>query len=336
MALIHIDSCDHYDSATSVIKWASAVTVQAGGRTGNNCIQSGTKVFDLRTTITMGMAVKHAVLGDSIIYMKNPASGLIVYVGLVSDSRIYLQFQPRGPVGSAVTHYSDITVCRANWWFYFEIQLTHTSVDNGDTATDTLVYNVRINEESVLSGTEARVLGWPYDSAVQSGFTQCEYRWGGNAAYYDDIYFTDDEFLGDGHVYVIRPNAEGDYAAWDTKSGGDQYVEVKDIIPDGDTSYIERETVDAISMVNLEDLVILGDILGVQVNTIGEKTDTGGAAFKQYNKISNTYVEGTETIYPSYINWLDQMCTYRVNPVTSANFTLAEVNAMQAGIKRTI
>jgi hypothetical protein len=89
-------------------------------------------------------------------------------------------------------------------------------------------------------------------------------------------------------------------------------------------------------MVNLEDLAILGDILGVQFNTVGEKSTSGGAAFKQYNKISDSYVEGDVTIYPSYVNWLDQMCTYRKNPITDEDFTLSEINALQMGIKRTL
>jgi hypothetical protein len=336
MAFMHLDSCDHYDSTTSVIKWTDAITVQSGGRTGTNCVRDGTKVFDIKTIITMGVAVKHGYLGDPIVLFTNGATGMAVYIGLLTDSRLYLQFAPRTSVGPATTHYSDMTVCREGWWFYLETQLTHSAVRVGDHSVNTCTYVLRVNEEVVLSGSEVVDLTWPYENPVASGFTQCQFRWSGNYTAYDDIYFTDAEFLGDGNIYVIRPNANGDYSEWDALNGGTQFDEVKDIIPDGDVTYISTEDSGKISMVNLEDLAILGDILGVQFNTIGEKSTSGGAAFKQYNKISGSYVEGDVTIYPSYQNWLDQMCTYRTNPITDENFTLAEINALQIGVKRVI
>lgn len=329
MALLHLDSADHYDTATAIVKWFTAPTIVAGGRTGKG-FKGGVKVFNATSSMTFGVAVKGTSAG--LFTLTNVAADLTLIITWASDSRFQVSFGHAGD--RALSDWSPVTVCRANWWYYFEIQ-TNYSVEYVPTGllhyAHTVSFVLKINEETILTDS----LSW-LDVQSDVGFTRLDFPSVLSATIFDDFYMTDGEFLGDGRIYVIRPNADGDYSEWVAKSGGAQYLEVKDINPDYDSTYISTADLDKISMVNLEDISIVGDIKGLQINTVGEKDDSGGAAFKQYNKFNGSYIEGTETIYPSYLNWLDQMCAFRKNPVTGLDFTQAEVNAMQAGVKRVI
>lgn len=62
--------------------------------------------------------------------------------------------------------------------------------------------------------------------------------------YFDDIAMNDvngsedNGWCGDGHVELLRPNAEGDVHDWNPSSGSVHYAMVDDFPPNGDTDYV--------------------------------------------------------------------------------------------------
>lgn len=326
--LIHVDSADHYDTTTSLIKWFSQPVIISNGRTGKG-FRGGSKVFDAIANNTFGMARKG--IPWTLLTLTNVAATLDFQLKWNEDSRFSASFGYYGD--RDYSDWSVITTCRNNWWYYLELQIDYTVeyVAEGYVHwRHKIAFIVRINEEIILIDT----VSW-LSTISTAGFTKIAFDTQGSTIY-DDYYMTDVEFLGDVRIYVIYPNAPGDFSEWVSANGGENYLEVKEHIPDFNTTYIYTAELNKISMVNLEDINWNGDILGIQFNVVAVKDDTGDSAFKSYNKISGSYELNPTDIYLSYNNWLDRTVAYRKNPITENNFTISEINSLQAGIKRTI
>lgn len=335
--LLHLDSCDHYDSATSESKWLSAVTIVEGGRTGK-CLQGlGEKAFDIESTVTAGCAINlPSSIAATLLQFENASNGASVTLTCLSDSTLQIVVACGNVTSTRPV--SAVTTIGVGRWFYCELQVTHTCTRLDDNNfTDGFSYTVRINEEVVLSGSHTLDVPWYARPDYQSGFKVCQFL-STSANLADDIYITDDEFLGDIGIVVIRPNADTATVQWGVSSSpaGDHYSEVDDVNPDGDTSYIHTTTDGAIDLVELEDIGDVGDIVGVQLNAVAEKAEVGTATFSHYFNVSATNVEDSEVNYPPYLTWIDFRLPMRKNPVSSplADFTADEVNAMQQGVKR--
>lgn len=320
--LIHLDSGDHYDTAQAYIKWFVAPTMVADGRTGK-CWSGGDKVFNQIENNVFGFAVKG--IPSTIIQLNNVAASVDLAIQWSGDSRFRASLGFAGD--RSYSEWSPITICREDLWYYFEIKTEYSVVPDVDVWYFHRVrIEIRINEELILdTELEFRKFSSP------PGFSRLTF--GGNINC-DDFYFTDDEYLGDIRIFVIRPNAEGDLNEWSSANGGANYLEVKDINPDFLTTYIYTSTLNQISLVNLEDISLVGTIKGIQFNAVCHKDDAGSASFSSYNKISGSYFEAGAAIFPSFESWLDRTIPYRVNPATSSDFTVAEINSLQAGVKR--
>jgi hypothetical protein len=154
--------------------------------------------------------------------------------------------------------------------------------------------------------------------------------------YYDDIYFLDasgsvnNDFLGPRKVSVIRPNAAGDDTDW-TPDSGNNHDRVKEAVLDGDTSYVETGTTNDQDLYNYEPTVDLTEVSGIQIMT--EAKVTAGAMELQTISKSGTTEDAHSCGTIISTDYVTCVAVGELNPDTSLQWTPAEIDAAQFGVK---
>jgi hypothetical protein len=110
-------------------------------------------------------------------------------------------------VGSASSPLST-WVMNVNQWYYLEMQAAIT--------TGLLTVSARVNGVEILAWT------WAHGNWTGKKFAAISNipPGGGSTAVFDDLYVTDDEYLGDVRIGVLYPNAPGDATAWTPSTPG--------------------------------------------------------------------------------------------------------------------
>jgi hypothetical protein len=363
MALLFVDSFDHLSSH---MKWTgSGLTLfpNSGqgltpGRTGRYTHVNWTggsyswrvtpNVFP---TVCLGVAVRpnsiaslDLNLSNTRMYHGGNPQGIKADVHLGSDAegRLQVSFGRDG----GTQYYSPISYpcLTSGEWYFIELwsHVYHIAGPGIDQAFADV--KVRVNEEEVINAT---IAGWSTTSAPamvpgQEGFTRIYIGQMGAYNDVDDLYVTDGEFLGDIRIYIIRPNAPGDESDWGAYGAASLWEATLnpgfEIGNTTDNSYARAYSSDVGKsfLVNFQDIEPLGPIMGLQVNYVNTKSNPGSAAFVPRMKISGSIYEHSKTIYPSWGSWYDRVVPLRKNPVTGENWTVADVNSIQAGARRTL
>lgn len=223
-------------------------------------------------------------------------------------------------------------VFAANVWNYVEVKAyVHDTLGyvemrvNG--IVDVLVENVDTRNAGTQGITEIRF-------GPQGGSTT-----GADRGSMDDLYVLDDtgpapwnDFLGDCRVQVLRPNGAGDKAEFTPLAGTNwQAVDETTVGGDGDTTYVAGNTPGMTDLYALGDLAGGRDIAAVQVHTRMRKDDAGSRVARRVFKIDGTEYEGADFAPgDSYAPRWEQVV---LNPATGLQWTVAELNALQLGVK---
>jgi len=160
-------------------------------------------------------------------------------------------------------------------------------------------------------------------------------------SYVDDIGLNDtaggvdDSWCGDGRIIVIKPN--GDTATLDlTPSAAvDHYTLVDDIPADGDTTYVEGSVDDEEDIYDME-ACGLGDVIITRIWTESRSKDTASSG-KSVALITlasgGAEVSGGDVVlsgsYTTKVKGAEEL----VNPVDAAAWEVADIDALQAGIR---
>ena len=134
---------------------------------------------------------------------------------------------------------------------------------------------------------------------------------------------------------TLRPNGTGTYAEWTTQypATGNHFDKVNETTADGDSSYVESSTDNHRDSFELTDVPYSdAEIANVTVYFVAEKLTsattnlaslirTNGA---DYEGVSQSLTQGTYNVFSEF---------YNTNPQTGAEWTAAEVNALQAGVR---
>lgn len=238
-----------------------------------------------------------------------------------SDIVLYVTANGRLRISTTVASYYSTRTLKANTWYYIEFKVyIHNSAGTID---------ININGVSDRSETGLDTYG--------SDVTLSQVRFHLNHSdnmIIDDIYVADgtaglNSFVGPSKVEAIRPDAD-DTVAWALSTGIDNYalVNTQDI---NETTYVEGDTItesDLYTYANLS--TVTGDIFGVQLNTGGKLTAVGTRQLNDrllsaaVNSNGSTVLADTngETIY----RIIEQ------DPNTAANWVVAGVNAIKAGV----
>lgn len=161
--------------------------------------------------------------------------------------------------------------------------------------------------------------------------------------YSDDIYVNDDSgsapentFLGENFVVESPvPNGNGNSSQWVGSDGNstDNHLLVDDS-GNGDTDYVKSGTLDDIDLYAFGDLSnATGTIIGVNHYLVARKDDVATRKIASIIRTNATdYVGSEKTMAGTYGLFNENRL---MNPDTAARFTIAEVNALEAGQKVT-
>jgi hypothetical protein len=213
-------------------------------------------------------------------------------------------------------------------WYWIELK-----VKCHDTAG---TYELRVDTVTRMSATSV-------DTKAGSNAWHDGYRFFGGLAggwshyHLDDFFLMDgsgsfnNDFLGNQRIVALRPDSAGDSTDW-TPNTGANYAAVDETDPDGDTTYVESGTPADKDLYDFDDISgMTDDIRGVQSVIICRETDT--ETFSIYMPMkSTTENQGSSQVIgtQSYVSRLRVM---EENPVTTNQWTIAEVNAAQFGIE---
>ena len=295
--------------------WGSGLGLQMGSIIEN----AFTAVFDEQNTWIIGFSLKlpsGALYGsDSLVEILTAGGSSRAILYLTGGGRLRISTDASGS-------FYATRVLKSDTWYYIEFKLyIHNSAGTLD---------ININGVSEVSETGLDTL-YTTDSTLSQ--IRFEINHTGDMII-DDIYVADgtagvNSFLGPCKVEAIRPDAD-DSVAWDLSTGSDSYALVNTQAVN-ETTYVEGDTnteSDLYTYANLSTLT--GDIFGVQLNTGGKLTASGT---RQLNDrlLSNVTNSNGATVLASTTG----ETVYRVieqDPDTAANWIVAGVNAVKAGV----
>lgn len=174
---------------------------------------------------------------------------------------------------------------------------------------------------------------------VKTGAETCNLaRLGGSnigSEIYDDVFITDvaggapfNDLLGDMRIERLPPDAVGDNADFAPTPAVDNYLNVDDVAPDDDATFVESSTLADKDLHNLGALAITpGVIEAVNVFALAKNPLGGGAGLKLLVKEGVTEGAGAAQSLGSDYGYINEL--FLVNPDTSMKWT--NVDAMQAG-----
>jgi hypothetical protein len=334
MALLWLDSFDHYVSADLAEKYATTagvLTISATtGRRGSGGVlvgSSGTLVTptlaSASTTAIVGVALKLSNL--SLTPRIDVRSGATVQASVKFDASGFAVAQ-RGTatvLGTATTGALSASV-----YAFIEIKVVvHPSTGS---------FIVRVNEAEVLNltGVNTAASGSAaWDVVALIGST-------GNPLY-DDFYVLDgsgaaplNNLIGDCRVDARYPNNNGAHLQWTPTGDVNRWQCVDETAPDDDTTYNSTATVNDTDTHAVQDAPVVGGTLyGVQLCLSMKKTAPGTCSIAPVVRSASTTYAGTATNPTTSYAYA---CTpYGTDPGTGAAWTEAGFNAAEFGYRRT-
>jgi hypothetical protein len=326
--MLLIESFDTYATGNYTGKWASmAGTIGAVGREGTNGLTHTTSSFmqkavSNKQTLIVGIAIKlDSTKGWNLIEFRDSTT---VQLGLYTDASNQIIIK-RGTTTLENTGYAIPT----DTWIYLEFKGT---IDNSSGS-----YELRINGDTKASdsGIDTQQTGNAFANSVVFLFSGI----GASNHYLDDIYIFDDSgsfcnnFVGDVHVEAIFPDGAGYVTDWVANPDVDNYLNVDETDPDGDTTFVATSGVGFMDSYEFGSLVALsGSVYGLQVNTWAKKDDVGSRTLNVITRPTSTTYSGATPI--SLGNTYGySVFHFESNPETATYWTIAEINAAEFGIK---
>ena len=364
MALLFMDSFDHYATADLTKKWSGAIPISfevipsigATGRHSSNGIRWAAGNFGGRT-LTKLLATSGAtvVVGFAFVQYAGTFSSLVV--GTIFDPTIYNQANYVVAIRQAgtvqvwvrINQSGTLTVLRGST----ELGTTVKALTAGaglysfielkvliDSSVGTV--NLQVNQEVWLSLTAQNTrnaASATWDEILIGGMR------GGGSPYvgwdYDDVYVLDgagpapwNTFLGDCRVDVRNPTAAGATTGW-TPSAGANWQNVDDVAPNDDTDYNSVVTLNAVDTFVTQDAPVAGaTIFGVQHCINAKKSDIGPCAIASVIRPSGTDQVGASAALGTGYSYLLQVAATIPGSAGPDPWTEAAFNAAEFGYKR--
>lgn len=328
--VIFVDSFDHYATADLSKKgWSGSASpgiTAAQGRNGTACLKL-TDSSNNWYNVTQSFASVQT--GYVEFAFKTDA-----FHG--ADSR-FIEFLDSGSpqCDVRVTATGQLRVTRAG---------TSLGVTAGPVLTVATYYHigVKFRIDNTAGEAEVRVNGAPVltlaaqdtqQTAIAS-FNQVRIfnMAGGNQpSYFDDFIISTDGFCGDCRVVALLPQAPGNYSQW-TPSAGLGWQCVDDPSMNSDTDYVSSSVAGQRNSYDFAAAGATGSVKAVQQVTTCRKDDAGSRTIKQFARVSSTDYDAASAtaVTDAYVM---QRRVYLVNPATSADWTVSEINASEFGTK---
>lgn len=340
MALLFIESFDHYATADLTEKWsasAGSTIVAAAGRHASAALRTSNSSHYVKRTglsasgsvVAIGVALKPSDLSGLTPAILEVHSGGTVQLSLGNNSSGQFRVSRGTQWGGTQLGISSGTTLTVGAYAYVELLATlHASAG---------AVEVRINGVAVLtlSGVNTAASGTAWDAVAlgdPAASRSCPGDW-------DDLYVMDgsgaapwNTFLGDCRVDVCRPTGAGATTGW-TPSTGANWQCVDDAAPNDDTDYAEATAAGAVDTFVTEDAPAGGSIIGIQHTLSLRKTDAGTCTVAAVVRHSGAdYVSADLAPGTTYAYGL---VVQQTNPGTGVAWTAAGFNACEFGYKRT-
>ncbi len=318
----------HYDVSTAQFKWnqfSGWTRLPTNSPWGGPVIQTGggmgySLTYGPPTNLYMGVRGKlYPPSGTnfnsrSSIFSFNDIGSSQVSIAVEVDGHISARLGSTSALIGLSTESIHI-----NTFYYFEaFVLVHPSAGQ---------VIVRLNNVEIInvSGVNTR-------STLVSEITNITL--GGQAAdmraEWCDFYIHKTQFLGDIRIGLMKPNADNTNSGWFLSTGSFVWPLV-DEVPPNTTDYAYATAAGSVFYTEMEDVILTGPCLGIQVLSLAEKEDSGDRQGKSVIVEGGTQTDGVETpitaTTPLYLR-----DTYEENPRTSAPWTEAQLNAIKAGL----
>jgi hypothetical protein len=336
MALIWADGFERYSNTTEMGKvWAGPASGLTTGRIQGTCCYMTGSSDDYGTYSSQGRVVPSG-LGNAV-------SG---YIGFgfrstnTSESG-YDHFQLRDGYTANGIHlrlrmeggflklYRNATLIAtggsisSNVWYYIEIYW------NIHASTGTCTVKRDGATEISFTGNTYAGTGGVYVNTIGIGSGNYD----GATTYYDDIYISNSEFIGNFRTVRLTPNAAGDTTQW-TPNAGLNYAAVDDTATDGDTTYVSTSTTDHVDLYNLTSPTHGGStILGVDVRYDNRK-EVSDTNFAPVFKTAGGTVQVGSTIPVTSASYVVSNVLQLVNPETGVAWTSDDITGLQVGMKK--
>ena len=349
MALLFIDSFDHYQADQMPAKWTTVhentpapEILVGGGRCGTNCLRMrfSATAFVTKglafgsTTVVTGFAlqfVQFSTINNLKFFFYNASGDEQLALSRAEDGSLHVW---RMDTASGVLLASSVPdVVRTLNWYFIEFKAT---IDNAAGAIE-----VRVNGATVISaaGIDTQASGAP------AAVTEIKFdSLGGQVNYLvEDLYALDstggapnNDFLGDVRVEYLRPTAPGANQAWVVVGVPTHWQAVDDgDSPDDDVTYITTAAAGATDTQEYSNTGLpSGTIFGLQIDLYVRKTDSGLRSVAPIVRHGGVDFAGTPQ-NPSFASYTYLMQLYMTNPGTAAPWTIADVNAAEYGIRVT-
>lgn len=357
MALLFMDSFDHYVTADLLEKW-SAVETTGQSTVGVVAINAGAgrrSSSGLRATGGVGTGneqagrVKRAVSATGATFVlgfacraAQPSTGLAIgaaYDGATAQLTLVLGTDMallvrRGDINTGTQIAASApAVVPASTFVHIEFRGTI------DPAAG--VVEVRVNGTPVInaSGLNTRNSANSTWNVASIGATNYVNFSAALSADFDDLYVLDgsgpaplNTFLGDCRVDPRVPTGAGATTGW-TPSTAPNWSCVDDAAPNDDTDYVST-TAPATDTYALQDAPVAGGtIYGVQLLWNSKKLDAGACSVAPVVRHGTTDYAGTAQNPGTTYAYGRQV--YPTNPGTSAAWTESDFNAAEFGLQRT-
>lgn len=345
MSLIYLESFDNIATADLAAKgWTTSGTpnvLATVARTGPNALQvnAGNEwvrrvvaASEDHATFIVGCAfhataIPSSTTDASLIALRSDA-GATAHVTLALSSGGGLNVR-RGEHNGTVLGTAGALVL--NTWYFIELKAT---------LSDTVgTVDVRVNGVSTLSltGQDTKNAGTKtvFDSVLLGNSSTAQL-----VAYYDDVYFANgagtvnNNFLGDLRVRSLAPSGNGNSSQLlgSDANSIDNYLLVDDPTPDT-ADYVGSATLDQKDTYAFGDLPdTSGTVLGVQVNALATKTDTGVRNLALVTRSGAADYDSADVALTNGSNLFVQQLR-ELDPATAAAWTRAAVNAAEFGVK---
>ena len=355
MALLYIDSFDHYATADLAEKWTSTtvsggtLSIGSSGRRGSQGLRVTGPVSVSQCLATQTLAPVDAstcLAGFSLLLSHAPPTGGYAIfrvadggttqwtLAVLGDFRLQIR---QGGVAGTVLATSSATGLATGVAAYLEVKgVIHPSAGTAD---------IRVNGVSVLAATGLNTRSSANNAwtAVQLGVSTTT---GSNletleTVDYDDLYVLDgsgaapwNAFLGDCRVDARYPTAEGATIGWTPSTGTDNAATLDETAPNDDTDYNTAAVTSLTDTFVCQDAPVAGAaIYGVQVNLSAKKTESGTCSLASVIRQGTTDLAGPAQDPTTSYAYLRTV--YPTNPHTSAAWTESDFNANEYGYTRT-
>ncbi len=339
MSLLWVDGFEGYGSTPgatpapsgilarrySSVGYESYMNIEAGRISGyglrfdNSSSLMYTPTLNTDATIIVGLAVKLTSTSTSYFLALYDGGTLGVNLGWAPGGELCLKCGASTILGTT----SGLGFMTGAW-YWIELKI----LVNSTTGT----YELRVGGVDVLSdtGVNTQQGAHTYYDAVKFGATSLD-------PYFDDFYICNgagsinNDFLGNVHILAIFPDGDGASSDW-TPNTVNNYEGVDETVADGDTTYVESNTVNHVDLYTYADLPALNIVRGIQINTDCRETSANS-----YNLITeirsggNTYDDTEQLIGTT--SYVTKRRISELDPNTANTWLYGDINSAEFGIK---